>query len=154
MRVLSNAPYQVGDRLWVKETWKAYEDERGCLYYLYKDGEKKSGISKRVLQNLAHYSNKWNSPRFMFKDVARIWLEVTGVRAERLADISEEDAKAEGVEQIGSEYRNYQYKKEGGAMTLISAYESYITLWELINGKKYPFYSNPFCWVYEFKLRS
>jgi hypothetical protein len=74
---------------------------------------------------------------------SRIALEITNVRVERLQDISEEDAQAEGVPKsitqygLTIDYENYR--------------EPFIELWDKINGKKHPWASNPWVWVVEFR---
>lgn len=89
----------------------------------------------------------------MPKAAARIFLEVVNVRCERLHDISESDAIAEGVYQhsdYGSTgYRHYGKPEE--ALTDIDAVWSFETLWESINGKD-SWKANPWVWVYEFKV--
>ena len=89
----------------------------------------------------------------------RINLGITGIRAERLQDISEEDAKAEGVEYYGDsdpdqdDYRNYLHTPglcdDWGVLT---AKQSFQTLWDSINTKNHPWKSNPWVWFVEFKM--
>jgi len=95
------------------------------------------------------YRYGWKSPLHMPKWAARTWLEVTGVRAERLQDITEADAIAEGVfgpptSQAG--WREYPYE----SCHLDTAKSSYRTLWESINGSG-SWAANPWVWVYEFR---
>ena len=78
------SPYQVGDHLWVKETWC----RTGAGVTLYR--------ATADTQQPYYAALKWKSARFMFKKYARIWREVVGVRGEMVREISEEDAKAEG----------------------------------------------------------
>lgn len=75
----------VGDIIWVKETW-AHHPKEG---YLYKATD--------ILNDSIEYNLKWKPPRFMPKVACRNFLKVVSVRAERLQDITQEDAKAEGV---------------------------------------------------------
>jgi len=94
----------------------------------------------------------------MPKDNARIWLEVTGVRCERLKDITEVDAIAEGIESWDSpvhegkkSYQDYlEPGKQGIDCPFISPITSFMTLWQNINGKD-SWSENPWVWVYEFK---
>ena len=74
---------------------------------------------------------------------SRITLEVTGVRVERLQDISVADAKAEGVEW----FRSGGVECPGMPETAIEAYRN---LWESINGPG-SWDANPWVWVVEFK---
>ena len=75
-------PYQPGDLLWVRETWLKADD--GYHYKADIKAPKACGY-------------KWRPSIHMPKEAARIWLEVTNVKNEWLQDITEEDAKAEGV---------------------------------------------------------
>jgi hypothetical protein len=97
---------------------------------------------------------KWRSGRFMPKWAARIRLEITGIRVERLQDITEEDAKAEGIEFAdtaldGRLYRDYSCKKLSFTSSPIESYQS---LWDSINTKRgFGWTTNPWVWVIEFK---
>ncbi|EHK2355221.1 hypothetical protein KCK31_000640 [Clostridium perfringens] len=87
-------PYKAGDILYVRETWKRYEKRVGegnsCRlteFYGYKADEDKAGNPSEF------YEGKWRPSIHMPKEAARIFLKVTSVRAERLQDIDEEQAK-------------------------------------------------------------
>jgi hypothetical protein len=106
----------------------------------------------------AFYPSKWKPSLFMPKAACRLWLKVTNVRVERLKDISEEDAIAEGVfdafrgEDIaGNAYKNYLDKKGGWDSVADNAIHSYMTLWEKLNGLD-SWDLNPFVWVYDFEV--
>ena len=98
-------PYgQPGDRLWVRETWAhdaltleqcraAHEDMMG--------GGVSYGPYYRATE-VAPDTLHWRSPRFMPRWASRLALEVTNVRVERLQDISDDDAREEGVENRGA----------------------------------------------------
>ena len=81
-------PYgQPGDRLWVREAWASIRiaqapDQEWVVY--------------RESDNRTDYGGPWKPGIHMFRRDSRILLEITAVRAERLQDISEEQAKAEG----------------------------------------------------------
>lgn len=82
-------PYQRGDVLYVKETWsEGYEEGT----YIYKADDK--------LKDLPEFKNSskliYHPSIYMPKEAARIWLKVTDVRVERLQDITEIQAQAEG----------------------------------------------------------
>ena len=125
---VNNCQYgKPGDRLWVRETFCYHDD---LARYLYKaDGV--TGV-------------KWKPSIFMPRIASRIMLEITGIRVERLQDISEEDAIAEGVDgeneaaKIGAEW----YEKPKRA---------YRRLWKSINGTG-SWDLNPFVWVIEFMV--
>lgn len=76
------SPYQPGDILYVRETWK--EAPKG--YYYYEDWQR---------NDIADVT-KWKPSIRMPKEAARIWLRVTDVRVERLQDMTDDDAEAEG----------------------------------------------------------
>jgi len=81
----------------------------------------------------------WKRPAiFMPRVASRITLKVTGVRVERLQDISESDAMAEGVEKRGDGDPIYPYTF------------SYAQLWEQLNGKG-SWFADPWVWVVEFR---
>lgn len=138
-------PYgKPGDRLWVRETW-------------HPDSSKVDGSPAYKADVYYDTSDcKWKSSIHMPRWASRINLEITGIRVDRLQDISEEDAIAEGVEKwvVGDGFwRDYSLTKdqeEVGAPPMLSAYESYKTLWESLNGKG-SFDLNPFVWVIQFK---
>ncbi len=103
----------------------------------------------------------WDYPRLkrpsihMPRWASRILLEVTAVGVERLQDISEEDALAEGIDVIGGAastcpYRNYRIGKPGEmSLHCSSPMRSYMTLWESINGPG-SWAANPWVCVVEF----
>jgi hypothetical protein len=134
-------PYGViGDRLWVRETWGLEPDMDEQLkddgltpgqieYEGYHIGYKADGSG-------AYCVEKWRPSIFMPRWASRIMLDITDVRVERLQEISEDDAQAEGVGYWGCD--------------TIEVFED---LWNSINQKRgYPWSSNPWVWVIEFKV--
>lgn len=87
---------------------------------------------------------------------SRITLEVVSVRVERLQEISEADAKAEGIESsrasqlCGGTWRDYSQGRRDPFEDFSSPVDSYRTLWESINGPG-SWDANPWVWVVEFK---
>lgn len=125
-------PYGVpGDRLWVRETWCAdgLDDGSAPLYHFRADGDHDPEAT-------------WRPSIFMPRTACRIVLDVTGVRIERVQDISEADAKAEGPELLPDPMQDTPRRWR----------DSYRTLWDSINGKRAPWDSNPWVWVVEFKV--
>lgn len=109
----------------------------------------------------------WKPSIFMPRWASRITLEITGVRVERLQGISMEDAIAEGVcmaepestfhfngriIKSGPHYKFYGKELERLKQQTSNPVWSYETLWDAINGKKFPWKSNPWVWVVEFKV--
>lgn len=128
-------PYgDVGDRLWVRETFRdARNAAAGRLLY------RASGDT----------ACKWTPGIHMPRAASRITLEVTGVRVEPLQAISIEDAKAEGAwpdVSIVSECEAY-FRVETLAVNPRLAFRM---LWERINGPQ-SWEANPWVWVVEFK---
>jgi hypothetical protein len=70
---------------------------------------------------------------------SRITLEITEIRVERLQEMSEADAQAEG-------FMPWTHRTEGK----ISARQQFVELWNKINGKTHPWESNPWVWVMSF----
>lgn len=80
----------------------------------------------------------------------RLELEITGIRIERVQDISEADARSEGITDGGC-LSCGNPEPCGCCNPKPDARDSYIWLWHKINGKKHPWSSNPWVWVVEFK---
>jgi hypothetical protein len=128
-------PYgQPGDRLWVREAWARTSVFPGTEMVVYREGD-----------NRTDYGGPWKPGIHMFRRDSRITLEVTGVRVERLQDISEADALAEGIVQL----------RDGGfGLPAGEHYHatdpriSYWSLWEHINGAG-SVEANPWVWVIE-----
>lgn len=94
------------------------------------------------------------SPMFMPRFASRLLLEITDIRIERLNDISDEDAVKEGLRILPASGR---YVVSPGDQYFGSAshdaVEVFSWLWDSINAKKgYPWSSNPWVWVVEFKV--
>lgn len=157
--VLDFCPYgQAGDRLWVREThyekgeWRRQDWPDADDFYWAGHGEYLYAATDEKPKN---GYRTWPSIH-MKRKASRILLEIVSVRVERLNDISEEDAQAEGIELVGgaasvSPWRNYR-KGEPGEMNLhcSTPQRSFMTLWESINGDG-SWQTNPWVWVIEFK---
>ncbi|MDN3689069.1 hypothetical protein [Cyclobacterium jeungdonense] len=154
-------PYgKPGDLLWARETWAVfpegirYKTEARCDPYGWEVTMTEMGI-------------RWNPSIHMPKSAARLWLMVEDIRVERLQDISEADAKAEGIEfkfiQLFQEVRYrcyssankipYQGFPRHWASNWREAISSFLSLWESINGKKSRD-SNPWVWVVQYRILS
>ena len=151
--------YQPGDILYVRETWERFEcrncegDERGncskepkksvldktCGCYMYRATDEISGDAK------------WHPSIHMPKEAARIWLKVTNVRVERLQDITEDGAKAEGA----IDNRGFIHSPENEYDRIYTAREHFIEIWDRTIKKSdldiYGWDANPWVWVIEFE---
>ena len=134
-------PICTGDILYVRETWK--EAPKG--YYYYEDWQR---------NDIADIT-KWKPSIHMPKEAARIWLKVTNVRVERLQEITDEQAKREGI-QYDECPTGFTWKQETDMhncyTTPIGAMQA---LWNSTIKKsdidRYGWDANPWVWVIEFE---
>lgn len=131
--------YRVGDSLWVKETWFDAHVPGSSVLFAADEPDVDPICRKR-------------SAMFMPKRVARIWLRVTDVRVERLHGISEEDARAEGIEPTEFGWRCYLPEPKGQDAWCCPV-ESFRTLWTSINGPG-AWDANPWVVVISFEVES
>ena len=92
-----------------------------------------------------------HSSMFMPRWASRILLEVTAVWPERIQEINDEGAIAEGIKKYGDEncYKIYTPTTSFGTSSPVKSYES---LWDSINAKNgHPWEQNDLVWVYQFK---
>lgn len=133
-----------GDTLWVRETWQHSINPNEFVY-------------KADCNNPFYENTKWKPSIFMPKSAARIFLEITDIKVERLQDISEEDAIHEGIEPVESfnsgegvssrqMFKNYLPV----GYTEVLPKNSFQSLWQSINGAE-SWDENPFVWVISFK---
>jgi len=138
----------VGDRLWVKETWKAgigWDNCKptdigigACLQFAA-DGKARCADDFDFQDQVSW--GKTRTPLFMRRWMSRITLEITAVRVERLQAITEADAEAEGVDFL----RHHPDSDE-----TLTAVQLYKVLWEWINGEG-SWALNPWVWIIEFR---
>lgn len=163
----------VGDRIWVRETWALLGNEDGCCVdwndNLCKGDEKTAARIYRAsceqrpgdyglwsIPDNAYwkphtenekFEGAWRPSIHMPRWASRILLEITDVRVERLNDISQEDAQAEGMALTG--WRpTYSDPDSGGEVW--TPYDNFARLWESIYGEGC-WKANPWVWVIEFK---
>jgi hypothetical protein len=134
--IKSKARYQVGDILWVRETWcNINKPGIDPEYYFYADAIQAEDYDSSEW--------KWKPSIHMPRKAARIFLRVTNVWVERLQDITEEDAKAEG---IGMPLFRIDEIEDYGYV------ECFKRLWDGLNEKRgYEWEKNPWVWVYTFE---
>jgi len=101
------APYRIGDTLWVREQarikdWYTGANGEVCAAVVYNaDGQETRMLAPDRIIKKPWFALRKATPRGCFREASRITLKVKGVRIERLQDITEEDARAEG---LGSEW--------------------------------------------------
>ena len=148
-------PYSPGDFLWVRETWaqvpasafrhsidvqQTANPSDPTMVAVYREGWEHSKPSN------------WKPSIFMPRWASRITLKVEDVRVQRLQDISEAEAIAEGV----SEPAMFSTDVPGRAGPLMSApnYRAgFGCLWDSINGKKHPWSANDWVWALIFSVQ-
>ena len=138
-------PYgEPGERLWVREAWApasaALPLAEGVLYR----ADYHTSLEKR------YGDQKWKPSIHMKRVDSRINLEITGIRVERLNDISVEDAIAEGIEPVRYIWKLYGERVLGSADATGQPRKSYASLWQSINGPG-SWAANPLVWVVEFR---
>ena len=146
-----------GDRLWVRETWGvgAHWDSTKPRD-LPQDGpdvEYKAGPTFY----LAHV-DQWRSPYHMPRWACRLILEVTGVRVERVQDISDDDCEAEGIFNASGLHlahcsRTHFHPDHDCQCGDNSPQDEFAKLWDSINGKRdgCSWEANPWVWVVTFR---
>lgn len=147
-------PYQPGDILYVRETvWQKIG------YYLDIDGETKPSwynefkyvASDEKPETGWNYSWSKRPSIHMPKEAARIWLKVTDVRVERLQDVTEDGAKAEGA----IDNRGFIHSPENEYDRIHTARDHFIKIWNSTIKKsdidRYGWDANPYVWVISFE---
>lgn len=139
VHAIDKCPFgQPGDLLYVRETWQGYRQ----VSYEYDEWESMDSPKDRHEQPYTpvyradekSFPEKWFPAIHMPREFSRLTLEITDVRVERLQDISNDDALAEG---IGIPF-DQRY----------AAIDAFRPLWNYIYGN---WDTNPWVWVVEFK---
>ena len=134
-------PYgQSGDRLWVREAWAHTHDSVEACRAEFEDalGPGMNGPFYRATDE-APYTLRWRPSIHMPRWASRITLEVTGVRVERVQDITQEDCLAEGIAQWEEGYE-------------LTAQEVFRKGWNALNMKRgFGWDTNPWVWVVSFR---
>ncbi len=163
--ILEACPYgQIGDRLWVRETWgnvsfcseeewypdrpatKIHELKFGCGYYsghiIYRaDGE------FEWCNEYGDEQSCWHPSIHMPREASRITLEITNIRVERLNDISEKDAKAEGAADYEEGIDSPPPDDGDYSWSYVASFRK---LWNSINGDG-SWAINPWVWCITFR---
>lgn len=145
------APYSVGDLLWVKETWRTLQKWDGLApRNLVNDADKIDYSASGYVRNPLWAWGKNRPSIFMTRWASRLTLRVTNIRAERLQDISEEDARAEGANFHDGDPDEYGMCRR----LRVEAKDDFRHIWEDCYHKDSPeaWHRNPWVWVYEFEV--
>jgi len=142
-------PYQVGDIIYVRETWTPYcINKKTCSNLLLSHANYCYKASpKECVDSLGC---KWHPSIHMPKEVARIFLKVTDVRVERLQNITSDDAVSEGS-LLFKKYTNTIIRNTEGTIPRTQ----FMLLWNSTIKKEqieqYSWEANPYVWVIEFE---
>lgn len=147
-----NSPYKVGDILYVRETWADTWTPDGIKGYAYK--------AKGTPNKFPYWGNEslskhevWRPSIHMPKEAARIFLEVTDIRVERVQDITTDTAMTEGVKAFTKDFKLFKYSVSDAfqwsdaAKSSVGCFEN---LWNSMYGN---WDDNPWVWVIKFKLK-
>jgi hypothetical protein len=128
-------PYCRGDLMWLRETWAPHPDDAGSIIFRATDlgWDEEGGI-------------KWHPSIFMRRVDSRITLEITDVRAQKVQDITAEDAYCEGIPRpIGPMFGSVEVASD-------NARNAFRTLWNSINSERgYGWDVNPNVWAVTFR---
>ncbi len=149
------SPYGVkGDHLWVRETWQAWS----CMSPEYDEWD----LAEELGADIEHHTNRieykatsdstgpWRPPMFMPRWASRITLVNEGERIERVQEITEEDAIAEGIRKNDHGQWLPAYPSASG---YVDPRKAFWSLWDSINAKRgYGWDKNPRVRVVTFRL--
>ncbi|WP_397321977.1 hypothetical protein [Pantoea agglomerans] len=146
---------EVGDRLWVRETFRVHSRATDVATLVYKASEQQSWTQQthRVpieKCNKPAVVDKWTPSIHMPRWASRITLEITSVRVERLQDISAEDVTAEGIKTLGESMWGSQWWVDAPQAAINDAHLQFSIIWSKIYGEE-SWHANPWVWVIEFK---
>jgi len=131
------SPYQVGDVMYVRETWS---EGYGEGTYIYKADDKLAELPEFKESSKLIYHPSIHMP----KEAARLWLKVTDVRMERLQEITADGIRSEGLSSMAV---------HAGDMEI--ALKEWELLWNRTIKKtdidRYGWDANPWVWVIEFE---
>jgi len=140
---------QPGDILWVRETFCEVPYEHN--HVPIKGGHITIPKYAYKADSERDYTGIWKPSIHMPREAARLFLRVTNVRVERLHDITENDARNEGVKDP-YDYQEPSYYDQPHVRGMEINKSAFAGLWDSLNAKRgYGWESNPWVWVYEFE---
>jgi len=145
-------PYQIGDTLWVKETWN---DNNGELPYIEYRADfplkwnAEETCHDEPVEILAS-ERKWTPSIHMPKWASRITLKITDIRIEKIQDITEEGAKAEGakpsfIDEFDIVHTQPSYR-DGFILNIWNS------IYNTKNKPEFAWDKNPWVWVISFEV--
>lgn len=143
-KVMEQSRYRAGEVCYIKEAW--CEDSTGEVIHYKADGGESPGPKVYFGKDKKWHDYKqpfWRSPLFLPERFARHFIQMGEPRPERLQDITEEGAIAEGIIKGDNAYY--------GCLSETPLRFAYARLWDTINKPLNQWASNPWCFVYLFK---
>lgn len=156
-------PYgEPGDRLWVREAYALAAtcsdpdpDDQDDWHPVYRaDGDERQWLTS-LDEDAAEVKPPWRSPIFMPRWASRITLKVEEVRVQRLQNISEDDARADGVEPYVSISPWQRIPGPGFGDCRLGDQPHRLPFsdrWDQINGRRAPWSANPWVWAVTFGM--
>lgn len=149
MRATCKPRYKIGEVMYLKEPYcKALNHGLTPNGVLYKFGVPDGYVANVFGRQVGSNSTvKWQNKMFMGAKAARAFIRITGIKCERLLDISHEDSKAEGIELFPAEtHRFVDYQNDN---RVCNPRESFISLFKFAN-KMSPAAEVPNLWVWAY----
>lgn len=135
------APYQIGDILYVRETFI-----QAAAHIFWYKADDNSWISEGL---------RWKPSIHMPKEAARIWLKVTDVRVERLQNITEDGCIAEGIYPSNCRGCNATFGCDVCPDEGYNEFDEFMEIWDStikkVELERYGWNANPYVWVIEFE---
>ena len=151
-------PYQLGDILYVRETWKKYCKRvgKGEACHIEERFAYKADYGRHEVQKPSEwYEGKWKPSTNMPKEAARIWLKVTNVRAERLQEITNDECVAEGIYPSNCRGCNATFGCDICPHEGYDEVDEFTDIWNSTikksNLDRYGWDANPYVWVASFE---
>lgn len=156
--------YEVGDILWVRETWAIHDlmlkprklstSNQEWFYKKKFEPEMAPHVVYLADYSKGAWPGAWKPSIHMPRVAARLFLKVKDIRVERLMDITEENARAEGIEWTneGPLHAHYLNHDLNASMNFKTSKEAFSSLWDSIYAKRGNGWDvNPWVWVIEFE---
>ena len=164
----ADCPYQVGQKIFVKETF-SYSNQPWCdktIFYKASHGDRIQHTFFQHTFSVSQRENKWRSPMVMQEYDSRLTPLIKEIRVERLGEISEQDAIAEGFAKITKDGSLYKYgipDRDGLPGTndfgwawadwQKTAKEAFAVFWNATHKKpEDKFEASPFVWCVSFEV--